>query len=367
MKILHITPTLSPAVGGIETVVRDLMRESRRRGIEADALHIAPGHRRLTSDTLDASTVWRVPLFPNRVIGLMPGMRRVLSGYDLLHVHDPQLMAISANVLWQAPRQRKVLSTHGGYGHTQTYSWGKALHWRWAAAPLLRRYDRVLASSQADYERFHTLADHVRLVPNGVTVDRPFRVDPSRPPDPRRWIYWGRLSRNKRLDLLVDLVARLRERGVLVDLHIAGQDFDGLAPALESQIRRHSLTAQVRLAGALSEAELAREIAARSVFVTASEHEGFGLSVVEAMAAGMIVICRDMPPLNGFVTQGENGVLLGFEDPAADLARLQALCALPGPVLTRMSENARLAARAHSWETVMEQYIRTYEEVMAGS
>ena len=125
MKILHITPTFFPAVGGIETVVRELMGHLRRRGFEADAMHIAPENR-LAQEGLDNSLVWRVPLYPNRLVGIAPSIRSILRRYDILHVHDPQLMAISGNVLSQGRGQKKVLSTHGGYGHTSQHGWGKA-------------------------------------------------------------------------------------------------------------------------------------------------------------------------------------------------------------------------------------------------
>lgn len=363
VKILQVTPTFFPAVGGIETVVRELMGHLRRRGFEADAMHIAPGNRP-GQEELDNSRVWRVPLYPNRLLGLAPSIRSIFRQYDILHVHDPQLMAISGNALWQGRGQKKVLSTHGGYGHTSQHGWGKAVHWRWFAAPILSRYDGILASSHADHELFRARAAHVRLVPNGVNVEKFLSIEPAADPDPRRWIYWGRLSRNKRLDLLIELIARAREREVRIDLLIVGSDFDELESTLRARIDALRLENQVRLAGRLSDAELLREIAGRTVFVTASEHEGFGLSVIEAMAAGLIAVCRDMPPLNAFVSSGENGLLLRFDQGESDLSLVQRLCASSTEELLRMRGNARFAARAHSWRSAIDQYIDVYEELM---
>lgn len=365
MKILHITPTFFPAVGGIETVVRALMSHLRRRGFEADAMHIAPENR-LAQEKLDDSRVWRVPLYPNRLLGITPQIRSILRRYDILHVHDPQLMAISGNVLFHGRGQKKVLSTHGGYGHTSQHGWGKAVHWRSVTAPILSQYDCVLASSHSDFELFQTKAAHVRLAPNGVNVEKFLAIEPAAVPDARRWIYWGRLSRNKRLDLLIDLVAQARERELRIDLLIAGNDFDGLEATLRARIHARQLESQVRMAGMLSDGELLREMANRTVFVTASEHEGFGLSVIEAMAAGLMVVCRGMPPLNAFVRPGENGVLLRFDQSESDLSLVQRLCASSTEELLRMRQNARSSARAHSWELAIEPYIDVYKELMAG-
>jgi alpha-1,3-mannosyltransferase len=202
------------------------------------------------------------------------------------------------------------------------------------------------------------------LVPNGVNVEKFLSIEPAADPDPRRWIYWGRLSRNKRLDLMIDLVAQAREREVRIDLLIVGSDFDGLESTLHARIHAQRLESQVRLAGRLSDDELLREMASRTVFVTASEHEGFGLSVIEAMAAGLIVVCRDMSPLNAFVSAGENGLLLRFDRSESDLSLVQRFCASSTEELLRMRRSARSAARGHSWNTAIEQYIDVYEELM---
>jgi len=363
MKILHITPTLYPAVGGIETVVRELMVNLRRCGIEADAMHIAPGNRRV-QERLDESTVWRVPLYPNRLVGVVPPVGSILRRYDILHVHDPQLMAVSGNVLLQGRGRKIVLSTHGGYGHTGRYGLVKSVHWKYFAPLVVKRYDRVLASSQPDHASFKTKAAGALLVPNGVNVEKFLAAELPAESDAQRWIYWGRLSRNKRLDVLIDLVAQAREHGLLIDLLIAGQDFDGLETALLASIDRYGLRNRVRLAGLLPDAELMREVASRTVFVTASEHEGFGLSVIEAMAAGLIVVCRDMAPLNAFVSPSENGFLLRFDQSDSDLSFIRRLCESPNAELLRMRSNARQAANAYSWKSAIERYIGVYEELM---
>lgn len=360
MKILHITPTLYPNVGGIETVVRELMRNLRCRGFVADAMQIAPGNRR-AKEHLDESIVWRMPLFPNRLIGLLPPARSILSQYDVLHVHDPQAMAISFNSLLQGRGKRIVLSTHGGYHHTSKYHLVKQAHWKLLAPFILNRYDEVLASSRADWELFRTKAPRARLVPNGVNIERFLSVDPSRSADPTRWIYWGRLSKNKRLDVLIDLVAQCREAGFVIDLLIAGPDFDHLLPSLLARLDLLALGSQIRFAGPISDQQLLTEISSRAVFVSASEYEGFGLSVIEAMAAGLIILCRDMQPLNGFVASKSNGFYLRFDGGAADLAQLTTLLGSPKHELSRMRNLAREAAKAHSWSAVIQSYIDIYQ------
>jgi len=362
MKVLHIAPSFYPAIGGIENVVGAMVRALRQRSIQADVLHAAPGLR-MAREELEGSTVWRVPLFPHRLLGLLPGLRTLLEPYDILHLHDPQMMALGFNIFLQGKGKKKVLSTHGGYFHTHRLGLAKAAHWKLLAPAILRRYDAVLASSQSDWERFKTIAPATRLVANGVQVEKFLAIERPAPPQPLRWLYWGRLSRNKRIDRLIDTVAQARGIGLTIDLLIAGSDFDGLSASLQAQIGRLQLDAQVRLAGPLGEAELLRQIASRSVFISASEHEGFGLSIIEAMAAGMIVVCRNMAPLNGFVTPGRTGCLLRFDGRAGDLDLLRRLCKSAPAGLLAMQQEARRAAYAYRWEASIVPLIAAYEEL----
>jgi len=364
MKILHITPTFFPAVGGIETVLRDLTSHLRRNGIVADVLHISPNNKHRRQESVDGSTVWRVPLFPNRLIGVTLPIRSLLLGYDLLHVHDPQGMALSANVLVQGRGKKKLLSTHGGYFHTSSYSLIKKIHWQWFAPAILRQYDEILASSAADRDTFETKAPNVRLLGNGIDVSKFISVDHSSALPATRWIYWGRLSQNKRIDLLVDTVKLARDAGLDIRLTIAGRDFDGLSPSIQARIASYGLNNYIRMTGPLSEADLLVELAAHTVFITASEYEGFGLTVVEAMAAGLMVICRNVAPLNSFVVPRKNGALIDFDSSAADLASINLLGTASISEISAMRKEARATALPYSWDSVVKQYIAVYDGLM---
>jgi alpha-1,3-mannosyltransferase len=179
-----------------------------------------------------------------------------------------------------------------------------------------------------------------------------------------RWIYWGRLSRNKRVDLIIDYAAHARDMGRPVDLLICGRDFDRLLPELESQVRRLQLTNSVHFESFLDDAALRSELEHRSVYITASEHEGFGLSVVEAMAAGLVVVCRDMSPLNTFVSQGVNGLLLRFDGGARDLSALGELLSSGPERAASLSVEARRAANEHDWDVAAPRFVEHYRAVM---
>jgi alpha-1,3-mannosyltransferase len=120
MKVLSVTPTYHPEIGGLEQVVMQLAQRVRPHGVTMDVAHVAAGLKH-ESCTVQGIEVFRLPLHGNRMIGWAPSLGRLARGYDLLHVHDPQLLALSGNIRWQCGGTPAVLSTHGGFWHTPSY------------------------------------------------------------------------------------------------------------------------------------------------------------------------------------------------------------------------------------------------------
>jgi alpha-1,3-mannosyltransferase len=316
-------------------------------------------------ERVEGIDVFRVPLYGHRALGWAPSLRKLAGGYDLLHVHDPQLMAISGNVRYACGDLPAVLSTHGGFWHTNKGATLKRIYEKTLLRATAGHYQRVLASSVGDYDYFKTYVERISLCSNGVHVKKFNAVRAGEKQNLFRWIYWGRLSRNKRVDLVIDYAADARRRGFPVDLLICGKDFDGLMPELQSQVTRLGMQDYVRFEAFLDDAALRAELETRSVYITASEHEGFGLSVVEAMAAGLIVVCRDMVPLNSFFEHGRSGWLLQFDGAAEDLDRLAQLMRSTPAEAQSMSTASRAAATIHDWDVVVPRFVGHYRDAIA--
>src|SRR5260370_33209476 len=100
--------------------------------------------------------------------------------------------------------------------------------------------------------------------------------------------------------------------------------------------------------------------------MTGSEDEGFGVSVVEAMAGGLVVICRDMVPLNSFVQHGSSRWLLQFDGGTADLERLALLLSCSPAKAAMISSAARQAPSAYDWEEAVPKFVGHYRDALSG-
>jgi len=186
--------------------------------------------------------------------------------------------------------------------------------------------DRILANSRGTAARLIDVLgvdpSRVRLVENGVDLAGLARCVPTSGAD---LLYAGRLIEHKRVDVLLRALELLHERGEAVRLDIIG---DGPArSALEELCAELGLADHVRFLGSLATArEVWSHMKGARVFVSASEREGFGLSVIESMAMGVPAVVADHPDNEArhFVT-GDGGSCATPGDAADFAAHIAAL------------------------------------------
>jgi glycosyltransferase involved in cell wall biosynthesis len=248
------------------------------------------------------------------------------------------------------------------YHHPESF----ALAQRWnlrVHTPLALRAARVVLTvsrhSADDLRaRFPRFADKVEAVPNGVSERfRPVADTAELAAFRERHgigrgplvAYLGTLQPRKNVELLASAFGRIAAEFPDAELVLAGRIRPGYRPELPR--------ARVRLIGALPDAELPLLYGAASVLVNASLYEGFGLTLVEAMACGCPVIAlrRSAVP----EVTGDAALLL--DEPSED-ALADALRAVLGSPATAASHRALglLRATEFSWTRAAAAVERAY-------
>jgi glycosyltransferase involved in cell wall biosynthesis len=163
----------------------------------------------------------------------------------------------------------------------------------------------------------------------------------------------GRLKAPKDFITLVRAFSVLRPRSF--EALIVGEGPD--RRELEQEIHRLGLAARVRLAGERSDVP---ELLARAdVFVLSSESEGFPVSVLEAMAAGLPVVASRVGGVPEAVLDGRTGLLVRPGDPAELAAALERLVAEPA-----LRRRLGAAGRARAEECFdLERFRRAHVEL----
>ncbi|MBW8481607.1 glycosyltransferase family 4 protein [Actinomadura sp. PM05-2] len=143
--------------------------------------------------------------------------------------------------------------------------------------------------------------------PDAVAEPRPVAGPPA------RLVLVGRLSPRKGTDVAVRAVTLLRERGHDVELTLVGSVFPGYE-WYEEEVRGIA-GAGVHFAG--FRPSVGASLAAADIALVPSRVEPFGNVAVEAMLAGRPVVASAAQGLTEIVVDGENGLLVPPDDPAA--------------------------------------------------
>lgn len=201
----------------------------------------------------------------------------------------------------------------------------------------------VAVSNHNRQQMYDAGFDHVEVMPVRTDFTEMRQVRGGRDHDSDDWLFVGRVVPNKRQRELVRAFAAYRATFGTGHLHLVGDlSFADYVEEVRSTIRSHGVELAVSLHGKLPQHLLHERYRAAGVFVCLSEHEGFGVPLLEAMAAGIPVVARGEAAVTE--TMGDAGMLLSTDDPAT-VAAAARLAVADDEVRHRLVEvqDARLA------------------------
>lgn len=304
--------------------------------------------------------------------------RHLLYSMDVVHLHHPILVGPMA-LSYCKPRNIPILYTnHTRYDlHAQAYlpilpeGTGEAA--MRAYLPLFcRSCDLVVTPTESIRQILVRIGvtQHIEVIPNGVDLES-FR-NPSLPVDreslgisPQDIVltYVGRLGPEKNLTFLIRAFGGVASVIEDVKLLIIGDGPE--RENLEDLVKHMGIQNRVLFTGMVPYAHVPDYLAISDAAVTASVTETFGLSVVEAMAAGLPVLGVDSPGISDIITDQETG-LLAANDIASFTAKM--MCMVQDQDLReRMGKMANEAADQYEIQRITRILIQHYQDLVEDS
>lgn len=309
------------AVGGVQTATHTLAQQLTRRGHD---LHVIGLYRNPVPALLPDPPVYR-----RTVLDAPPADRPSPAARRNAQQRLARLLAdaapgalIMSSVhvsLWLSEIDTagwaRIGHYHGSYEYARTHYHLQVIRDLWPsfdAAVFLSRHD---ADSFATHSPLHTV-----WIPNPLPgpSSTPFAAIP--PAGPPRILAVGRLATIKRFDRAIDAFARTAVEGW--QLHVIG---DGdQEHALRRRAAEHGLAtsgpdARVVFRGRLPAAAMPAEYASAELLVMTSDHEGFGMVIAEAAAAGTPSVAFDVSGgVRSLIRHEHSGLLV----PPGDLDHL---------------------------------------------
>ena len=296
--------------GGAQAHVADLLGALRDR-VEPMLLAGGDGPLFATARAVGADTIGLRQLdnalSPVRAIAALWQLVRALRSAkpDLIHAHSAKAGVLGRLAGWLLGIP--VIYTVHGFAFKAAAPLRQRIVARaaeWLLAPFTAQMICVAHAERALAETLPIPAARIRVIHNGIASSDAFAT-PDAPV--KRIVMVARLAPPKRGDLLIRAFAS----AALPDCELV---LAGEGPQLSSlQALADSLApGRVRFAGAVT--DVPTLLASAQIFALASDHEGFPISILEAMRAGLPAIASDLPGIREQFEEGACGLLVANND-----------------------------------------------------
>lgn len=300
-----------------------------------------------------------VPIYPSNKIEVMREIKP-----DVIHIHGVATMAIRGLICGHTLDIPTVMTFHTMVDDAAKYyspvklppETMDRLVWIYLRQ-ILKRMDVVVTPTACIGEE---LKAHGAECRNLVTIPTGAKTDVFRPGIPcdeirrrhglegkRVVIHVGRISYEKELDMVVRAMRRVDAVLLVAGKGPAKQDIEDLVDEL-------GLRDKVVFAGFVPDEELPMYYNAADIAVSASKFETQGLSILEAMASGRTVACRNGRAFAEIIQDGVNGYLFDDEDGCVEAIEK----ALNAPESVRKASYE--TALENSREKSAEKYVDAY-------
>ncbi|MGH2604077.1 MAG: glycosyltransferase family 4 protein, partial [Dehalococcoidia bacterium] len=272
--------------------------------------------------------------------------------FDVIHVHEP--IAPGPTMTALLFRNAPIVGTFHRAGNSTAYRAFKP-YVRWLAR---RIDDRCAVSKDALATARKAVGGTYELVFNGIEIDRLTKATP-RPTEGPTILFIGRHEQRKGLAVLLDALRHL-PRDVRVWI-------GGVGPQTEQLRAAHGGDSRIEWLGRLSDDEVASCMRGADVFCAPSLHgESFGVVLLEAMAAGAVVVASRLDGYRNVASHGVDALLTEPGDSEALAAALRRALG-DGRLQAELVAAGEQRAQQFSMERLAGLYVERYERLSGGS
>jgi glycosyltransferase involved in cell wall biosynthesis len=379
MRILHWCPYFLTG-GGVANAVRGLATAQAQLGCEVAIAAIVPATPPLYEKMeTDGVTIiqWEPAWHIGREHFVLHGIsRKAVQSFrrwkpDIVHVHGEY----NPSNLWARYifKASILLSPHGAF-HPEVFAKGqkvaKQFYWQIAKHLLYSRVKGIHALSPMETEHIAKLlpASYVYCVsqgPNLKSLNHIARQTSKGNDEPIKLLFVGRLDvKTKGLDILVEALAvaikELTHRNV--SLMLVGPDWRGGRSWLQRRAEKLDIAHHVSFTGSMASRETRELLHGADIYIQLSRHEGFPLSVAEALLANKPAILSNAI---GTVSYTEISRLPHVTVVPPYVAHAAAAIVNTIANVNRLKEHAVTAQREvqefFSWERAAREHINVYK------
>jgi len=352
MRIVQVCHRYYPNRGGVENHVREI---SRRLAKKYDVEVICADSRGEVVEMNGVKIRRFKSISPNNAYFFAPQIFSYIkdSDFDIIHAHNYH--AFPALFASLAKDDRKFIFTphYHGVGST-TFRNLLNKFYKFLGYEIFKRADKTICVSNYEKEivrrDFGISEEDIVVIPNGINVQeikkaKPFEFDSA------LILYIGRLEKYKNIHFVIEAMKYLPEDFYF---YIGGKG--SYERNLKNLICKLGLEGRVRFLGYISDEEKYRWMKTCSLFVNLSSVEAFGMTVLEALAAGKPVIVSGRGGL-GEIAEKFHDAVISIHAESISAERLASL------IEKAIGKVAKIDVSKYDWECIVDKIEDVYEKV----
>ena len=387
MRIGIFTDTYPPYINGVSTSIVSLEKALKDKGHEVYI--VAVNTENLSYKYEDDDHIIRIPgipigIYDYRLTGIYPlrAINKIKKwDLDIIHSHTEFGVGTFARIIakqFGIPLVHTYHTMYEDYVHYITKGYfdksSKKLAEYFTKFYCDKTAKELIVPSKKTYDLFkekYKVNKTIHIVPTGIDVEK-FYVEKQNKKDLellRKELkikkddfiitYVGRLAEEKNIEFLIKNHTKLNKKCKLMIVG-NGPDMD----KFKDMVKDLNLENQVIFTGAIPHYDIPAYYAVSNIFVTASVTETQGLTVIEAMASSLPVVCMDDEAFKESVVDGLNGKF--FKTSSGYIKAIENLYNNKEEYRI-MCKQARITAESHSLKYYAEKIIDVYNRAINGS
>ena len=387
MRIGIFTDTYPPYINGVSTSIVSLEKALKDKGHEVYI--VAVNTENLSYKYEDDDHIIRIPgipigIYDYRLTGIYPlrAINKIKKwDLDIIHSHTEFGVGTFARIIakqFGIPLVHTYHTMYEDYVHYITKGYfdksSKKLAEYFTKFYCDKTAKELIVPSKKTYDLFkkkYKVNKTIHIVPTGIDVEK-FYIEKQNKKDLELLkkelkikkddfiiTYVGRLAEEKNIEFLIRNHTNLNKKCKLLIVG-NGPDMD----KFKDMVKQENLENQVFFTGAIPHYEIPSYYAISNLFVTASVTETQGLTVIEAMASSLPVVCADDEAFKDSVIDGLNGKT--FKNDKEYVKAIDNLYKNKEEYKI-MCKQARITAESHSLKYYAEKIIDVYNRAINGT
>ncbi len=373
MKILHLSSARITYRGGTEKVILELARRQSKKN-QVTILQTNLYEEKVPFREVELKEGIEIITCKNDYFlkgfgysgKFKKKLRSIWKDFDIVHIHGHGRFTSNFSLGYLYGKKPIIYSPQGFFHNKKNKLFKKIYNFLFKKR--IQSATISTALTEVDYRLFRDLGvkkDSIRILPGGIDLKKFKEIDTDKINkfkkkyglEKNTLLFVGRIHESKGLQYVLEAI-----EGIDCKLLIVGKD-GGYKEILVKKSRELRVQNKVLFLGALDDVELVEAYFSSDIFILFSEWEGFGIVLVEAMAANLPVIASDRGSLPILIKNKQNGLIVEFKN-LEKLRKAIKKLLTDKKLENKLIKNGRKTAEKYDWDIINKKVEKIYHEAI---